>query len=192
MRVGQTHSLATHHTFYVKQSLEKKRKYEDGKQMQDIFQSLLHKHPLPPTSIELEENRNEEEPVTSPIETPSETTTLAPSLTPSLTPFDTSTPNKNGPNISLDEIYDFGSARPDLHKKGQRFEWTEKEISHLQHFILHVEPTLSEGERKNKYSSCLAYLKRADSTIQQDFHPFHCENSGRLKTGYEVAFKRIV
>lgn len=189
MTVGQTHSLGTHQRFYVKQSLEKKRKYEDGKTMQDLFQSLLHEHPLPPTSMELEVNQ-EKEPDTSPVETLSETTS---SPRPSLTPFNTSASfNKNGPNISLDEVYEFGSARADINKKGQRFDWTDKEISHLQHFILHVEPTLSEGERKNKYASCLVYLKRADSTIQQDFHPFHCENSGRLKTGYEAAFKRIV
>jgi len=187
--VGQTHSVPSHERFYVKQSLEKKRKYEDGKEMQNLFQNLLNEHPLPTASIELENKEPETSFDPSPIEQlPSNNITSPP-----LAPFDTSTPiNTNGPNISLDEVYDFGTARSDINKKGKRFEWTDKEISHLQYFILNVEPTLSESERKNKYSSCLLYLKRADSSIQQDFHPFHCENSIRHKTGYEVAFKKII
>jgi hypothetical protein len=175
--VGQTHSMQTHQRFYVKQSLEKKRKYEEGKNMQNLFENLLHEHPLPSTSIEAENSEED----SSPIDTPSNLP---------VTPFNTTI--TSGPTISLDEIYEFGTARSDLNKKGKRFEWTEKEISHLQHFILNVEPTLSESERKNKYAACLLYLKRADSSIQQDFHPFHCENSGRIKTGYEVASKRII
>lgn len=89
------------------------------------------------------------------------------------------------------ESYDFGSARSDLSKKGSRFEWTEDEITCLQSYIVNVEPNLCESERKNKYSACLAYLKRADPSIQQFFHPHHCANSSRIKTGYEVALKKM-
>ena len=142
--------------------------------MQEIFDNLLHHHPLPSSSID---NHQEEG--------PPDTSSTA------IVPFNTTTHGPLGGDINLEDNFDFGSARTDINKKAKRFEWTEKEISHLEHFILHIEPTLSDSERKNKYATCLAYLKRADETIQCDFHPFHCENSSRIKTGYEVAIKKI-
>jgi len=170
--VGQTHSLQTHNKFYAL----KRRKLEEAKQNEELFSAHLNEHPLPIASILEEENSQ------SPLDSTS-------SQNPIISTFNTFI----DPAViqDINEVYEFGTARPDLNKKGSRFEWTAKEISHLQHFITQVEPTLSESERKNKYSTCLNYLKRADSNIQQDFHPFHCENSGRIKTGYEVAIKKL-
>lgn len=189
--VGQTHSINTHHRYYVMKSLEKKRKYEEGTNLQSLFQTLLHQHPLPSSSIETRAQEEEEE--KEDREEDHSTSVSSTSLTPipPPIPFNTTTSGPIGGNLDLDDIFEFGSARADLNKKGQRFEWTEKEINHLKYYIINIEPNLSESERKNKFSTCLTYLKRADASIQQDFHPFHCENSSRLKTGYEVALKRI-
>jgi len=164
---GQTHALQTHHKFYV----YKKRKLEEAIENERVFEKHCNEHPLPVGSI-IEEDcsiSGSQDPINATFNTTIDPTVVQ----------------------DINETYEFGTARSDLHKKGSRFEWTDKEISHLQFFIRHVEPTLSESERKNKYASCLNYLKRADESIQQDFHPFHCENSGRIKTGYEVAFKKL-
>ena len=150
----------------------KKRKLEAAKENEELFDVHFNQHPLP---IASREEENSQPPSFDPIST--------------IASFNTSIDSEVIQDIN--EVYEFGTARPDLNKKGSRFEWTAKEISHLQHFIINIEPTLSESEKKNKYSSCLNYLKRADSSIQQDFHPFHCENSGRIKTGYEVALKKL-
>jgi hypothetical protein len=193
--IGQTHSHQTHQRYYVKQSLDKKRKYDEGTNLQNIFQTFLHGHPLPAPSIETSRKQDNVSvpPPVAVASIPFNTTTNGESCASiaSAIPFDTTTNGPIGGNISIDEIYDFGGARTDVNKKGKRFEWSEKEIGHLQHYILNIEPSLPDSEKKNKYSTCLNYLKRADASIQQDFHPFHCESSSRLKTGYEVALKRI-
>lgn len=164
--IGQTHSLSTHRKYYVLQESNKKRKYEEGRDLQELYQTHLQNSSLPVTSL-LQEG---------PVEN-------------SLQTFNTSIdPMKI---IDINEVFEFGSARSDLQKKGSRFEWTNHEIDHLKNYILNIEPTLTENERKNKYSACLSYLKRADSSVQQDFHPHHCESSSRIKTGYDLAFKRI-
>lgn len=153
--------------------MKKKRRFEEAKENEEIFNSHCIDHPLPISSSILENC------VIDSIPDPNPAVSTFPTVIDSTLIQD------------INEVFDFGTARLDLHKKGSRFEWTKEEISHLQYFIMHIEPTLSESERKNKYASCLAYLKRADSNIQKDFHPFHCENSGRIKTGYEVAFKKL-
>lgn len=160
----------------------KKRKLEEAKQNEEVFERNLNKYPLPVASIVEEDHSGT-------IETSADEDLITPSENPIISTFNTTI----DPAIvqDINETYEFGTSRSDLHKKGSRFEWTEKEISHLKYFILNVEPGLSESERRNKYSSCLNYLKRAPSSIQQDFHPFHCETSGRIKTGYEVALKRL-
>lgn len=162
--VGQTHSLATHKRYYVVQEMNKKRKFEEGKEIQELYQAHMHQHSLPVASIE-----SNPHPPPSPFQTSIDPTFVQ----------------------DINETYDFGSSRSDLNKKGSRFEWTQDEIACLQSYILNVEPNLCENERKNKYSACLAYLKRADPSIQQYFHPHHCENSSRIKTGYEVALKKM-
>lgn len=167
---GQTHSVPVHYKFYVM----KKRKLEEAIENEKVYQKHCNEHPLPVSSI-LEEDHSPIEPTSS---QDSSSATFNTTIDPSVIQ-------------DINQNYEFGTARKDLNKKGSRFEWTEKEISHLQNFILQVEPTLSESERRNKYASCLDYLRRADESIQQDFHPFHCENSGRMKTGYEVASKRL-
>lgn len=186
---GQTHSVPTHLKFYV----YKKRKLEEAIQNEKVFERHLNEHPLPVTPILDEDNTSLietmscQDSITANFDTPFDETISA--QDPIRTTFSTSL----DPSViqDINQTYDFGTSRPDLLKKGSRFEWTNNEISHLQYFILNVEPTLSESERKNKYSSCLNYLRRADPNIQKDFHPFHCENSGRIKTGYETALKRL-
>lgn len=171
---GQTHTMSVHSKFYVM----KKRKLEEAHENEKVYEKHCNKNPLPLASILDEDNL-------SSIQTPiSQNSSVSTSAT-----FNTTI----DPSViqDINETYEFGTARQDINKKGKRFDWTDQEISHLQYFIIHIEPTLSESERKNKYASCLNYLKRADATIQQDFHPFHCENSGRVKTGYEVALKRL-
>ena len=185
--VGQTHSVMTHKRFYVKQHIQKKRKYEEGKSMQDTFQKTMIENPLPvfqEKTLSITEESAIEERTTQIFE---ETTTeICQNIT-----YNTSTTASIGSEAVVEDIIEFGFARGDLNKKGFRFEWTKSEIAHLQYYILNIEPNLSDSERRNKYSSCLNYLKKANILIQHDFHPFHCENSGRIKTGYEVALKNL-
>lgn len=177
--VGQTHSVMTHKRFYVKQHLDKKRKYEEGKHIQDIFNINMIQHPLPPFEDKF---LSTEETKTADVEITIEASTTLLYSTLTLAPIGSE---------AVPEDAEFGLAREDLYKKGFRFEWTKNEIAHLQYYILNIEPKLFENEKRNKYSSCLNYLREADSLIQQDFHPFHCVNSSRIKTGYEVAIKGL-
>lgn len=180
--IGQTHSLHTHKKFYAL----KRRKLEEAKENEELFGVHFNQHPLP---IASREEENSQPPLDSTSQPPLDELDSTSTQISTIDAFNTSIDPEVIQNIN--EVYDFGTARSDLNKKGSRFEWTAKEISHLQHFILHIEPSLSESEKKNKYSSCLNYLKKADSSVQQDFHPFHCEHSGRIKTGYEVALKKL-
>ena len=110
--------------------------------------------------------------------------TLANARPSPIVPHSISPPDED-PNLG------FGVARPDFKKVGKRFEWTSQEIEHLQYYILNIEPTLTETEKSNKYASCLSYLRSADAEVKKDFHPHHGVNSGRIKTGYEVAVERF-
>ena len=152
--------------------------------MNDLFETLFDQNQLPTPSIALTTDSTA---ITTTIPIPT-SMPIVESTGPSVSLI---TSNPIGIDILIQENYEFGTARSDLHKKGSRFEWTKQEIHHLQHYIENVEPYLSESERRNRHASCLLYLKRSDSLIQQDFHPHHCETSSRIKTGYELALKTL-
>jgi hypothetical protein len=187
---GQTHSLSTHKTYYDKNEKKRKRKYEEGSEIQETFQKIFepiksfdaeNESNSPSAAIPLSESPSQEEP---PQRLPSFQVQQEIYSTLSLAiPKETS-------QRMFDEA-DFGVARNDLEKPGKRFEWLTQEIDQLEHYICNVEPLLPASQRKNRHSACLNYLLKAPRDVKQWFHPFHVESSGRLKTGYETALAKL-
>ena len=103
--VGQTHSFQTHHRFYVKKSLEKKRKYDEGTNLQNLFQTFLHDHPLPSTSIETSVTMTQEE-----EEKEDEVESSLP--VPPVVPFNTATNGPIGGNVNLDSTVQVETNQP--------------------------------------------------------------------------------
>ena len=167
--VGQTHSRKTHNRFYVKTQQLKKQRYEEATRIQETFERIVPPPPPEETHPDIyEEMRAMMNALPSnPIVIP---------------------PDEDDQS---DSNQGFGTARSDILKKGKRFEWTTQEIQHLQHYIIHIEPFLTETEKSNKYASCLSYLRSADPEIKKYFHPHHVVNSGRIKTGYDSAVAKF-
>lgn len=77
-----------------------------------------------------------------------------------------------------------GSARADYLSKGKRFPWIQEEIDYFHEYFSSTEPILNEDQLSKKYATCLQFLKNEGQDVLKYFHPYHLENSDRLKTGY--------
>ena len=216
---GQNHSVSTHRKYYLK----KKRKYEEGEEINNIFERIYGENGPPVEEgkynslasqlagaevqdfEELESRIISSSRIPSPLPLPvlstssitaSSSSTPLPSPSPFVRPLEhvqsiLRAQALSRPDILPTKEFEFGIARSDFQKIARRFEWTREEIEHLMFYIKNIEPSLSECELKQKHSSCLRYLREADSSIQKDFHPYHVENSGRIKTGYEMASRKL-
>ncbi len=197
---GQTHSIATHRTYYDKsEHKQRKRKYEEGNEIQETFHKIFEESTVPshtestvPSHTERSPTREIESPPPPPPP-PAEQQQAIPSFHEQHQIY--SQISLRIPNHTMELIMDeadFGTARNDLNKTDKkRFDWLQEEIEYLQHYICNEEPLLSDSERKNRHSSCLKFLRKAPRDIKQWFHPHHVETSARLKTGYDYATNRL-
>ena len=196
--VGQTHSRKTHSRYYVKSDQLKRQRYEEATKNQETFERIFPPQEIRPDNYEQINPVVNVAPSTGlplSISPPNECDSTriqdrVPDIYEEMRSLVNSLPSTPILNYPRDED-GFGTARPDLIKKGKRFEWTSKEIQHLQYYILNIEPSLSETEKSNKYASCLSYLRSAEAHVKQDFHPNHVLNSGRIKTGYDNAVDKF-
>ena len=198
MTIGQTHSLATHRKFYAL----KRRRIEEAKENEQIFQTHFNEHPLPSSS--LEEERNSSVSLDGDSEILSNPLNSLDSSRPShqiaadqqREEFDQLLRNSNysisniptNETLSAMKDLEFGIARNDLDKKAKRFEWIKEELDYLVFYIQTI-----EGETtKNRYANCLNHLKtEASADIKKYFHPHHVASSDRLKNGFNVAMKQV-
>jgi hypothetical protein len=195
------------------QSLEKKRKYEEGQDLQNLYQSLFQDNSLPTPSIlqttrtnstimipdSLTTDPNED---SIPLDTniqdfekaqqsviPPDSNPLGLAVSQSENPLTQQSSFYEFSNLPSSEIIrafndmDFGIARKDLEKDRKRFEWIPEELNYLQHYIESIE---KEVDKKNRYSACLNHLRsEASPDIKKYFHPHHVANSDRLKNGFK-------
>lgn len=189
---GQTHSIATHKTYYDKtEQKQRKRKYEEGNEIQETFQKIFE--PVESSSREIESHTERSEIESTPPAPAAEQQQSIPSFDEQQQIYSQISLRIPNPTLELilDEA-DFGTARNDLNKTNKkRYDWLQEEIEYLQHYICNEEPLLSDSERKNRHSSCLKFLRKAPIEVKKWFHPHHVENSSRLKTGYEYAMNRL-
>lgn len=164
--IGQNHALATHSTFYDINN--PKRKYEQGTEIQQTFQKVKS------SDGELTES-------------------TIPSFEEQMKTY--STMSLSVPKETMREIMEeieFGSAREDINKVAKRYDWLDQEIEYLKSYILDIEPTISEADKKNRYATCLNHIKKSTTVdVKKWFHPFHVESSGRLKSGFERALTSL-
>lgn len=198
MICGQTHSIATHKIYYNKsdQQKQRKRKYEEGIEIQQTFEKIFEPAGSASHDVESTVSSQAERPPIREIRStpppPAEQQQVIPSFQQQQQIYSQISLgiSKETMELMLDEA-NFGTAREDLNKPNKRFDWLDQEIDYLLHYICNEEPLLSDSERKNRHSSCLKFLRKAPIEVKQWFHPFHVENSARLKTGYEYAMKRL-
>ncbi len=154
-----------------------KRKYEDGAILNEIFDRILE------TEIPtIEEQKYEDFAATA--STSNQFNDFMKNV------CDTTSyqlANNQSPD-TIDTSNHFGSSREDINKTGKKFQWIPEEINYLENYIL----TIEKSPSLNRIAICLNHLRyEASSDVKQFFHPFHVENSDRLKNGFNVALKRI-
>lgn len=199
--VGQTHSLTTHKRYYVKQSIDKKRKYEEGQQMQNLYESLFQDHPLPIPSIL--------QTTTGKLTTESSITTTNPSTTELVEESivdDNNIEDMRGETVNSFEqiektieepVVNLDSSPPTGQREifNQLLQQSSYQISNipspeniialnfmdfgvarkdLEYYIQYIE---EEADKKNRFATCLNH---------------HVATSDRLKNGFNAVLKRIV
>jgi len=131
--IGQTHSVATHNKYYAL----KKRKIEEAKQNEQLFDAHFIEHPLPSPSI-LDEY-SEIIQSTSTLHSTESPRTDDRDDDPQRKEFDQllKSSNYTFSNLPTPETLsalndlEFGIARNDIEKKAKRFEWINEELDYL-------------------------------------------------------------
>lgn len=189
---GQTHSVSTHKKYYVK-----KRKHQEGEAIQQIFKKVFPQAPELATINDYYEDINptldtshsqvQEEELQQLDIQPIAVWSPIPHMTSTSSSSSSSSSSKRTPDCRQ-----FGTARSDINEMNKKkFNWTDEEISSLQQYIKDVEPSMNLGT-KNRYASCLTYLKQwASDDVIKYFHPHHLVNSDRLKTGFLRALETL-
>jgi hypothetical protein len=178
---GQTHTMATHKKYYAK-----KRKLEEGHLIQESYEKIF------PIAPPIQDNYDNVDQTTEQMDEFASNYYV---------PYANDIPN-NLPSSSADadadadatptshrrdrvgEVGGFGCARTDINDSKRKYDWIDEEIDYLVEYIEKIAPTLP-GADKNRYATCLSFLKRsAPFEAIQFFHPHHLQTSDRLKNGY--------
>lgn len=178
---GQTHTMATHKKYYAK-----KRKFEQGHLIQESYEKIF---PIAPP-IQDNYDYNVDQSTEQMDEFPSNYYDLYANALPSNLP--TSSSSAAAPTFHrVGEVGGFGCARTDINENKRKYDWIDEEIDYLVEYIQNIAPTLP-GADKNRYATCLSFLKRsAPLEAIQFFHPHHLHTSDRLKNGYLRALQII-
>ena len=95
----------------------------------------------------------------------------------------------------LDVNVCFGVAYSGKNKSanGQRFEWTEDELSWITAWFAkaYAELPLGTTHIPNRYAACLNDLHQASPEVKAMFHPHHVANSDRFKNGAQKVERRM-
>lgn len=180
--IGQTHSHATHHQFYDRSASCRKRKYAEGRDIQESYQRITQISHTPDNSIVPTDSTQQPSRSSSEMEQSNNFQLLQAAN------YRISTNPSPEQLQAMDEM-DWGLARKDLDKEGKRFEWLPEELDYFEDYIKNIE---ADSNQKNRFAICLGHLKtNASIEIKRYFHPHHITNSDRFKNGFIAALKRL-
>ena len=188
MIIGQTHSLSTHNKYYDRSEAYRKRKYDEGRDIQQTFKRITNRIEIPTHDSTVQVETNQPSPRSPPMMAQSIRQNQDNYQLLQAANYRLSTNPLPEQTQAMNEM-DFGLARKDIEKDAKRFDWIEEELNYLEHYILDIE---ADSDKKNRFAVCLQHIRtEAPSEVKQYFHPHHLANSDRLKNGYNAAMKRL-